>query len=215
MNILRIDSSAQLEASQSRRLTDRIVAALSADRQNIEVVTRDLVRPLPPVDNAWISANTTPEADRSEDQRSALALSDELVSEIESADLLILGVPVYNFSIPASLKLWIDQVCRARRTFSYSKAGPVGLMTGKRAIVCFASGGTSLGSDIDFASGYVRHILGFIGITDVTFASADRHFMDNASPSRADAEVDRIARDLLAPEERPAASQSMAAYSTS
>jgi FMN-dependent NADH-azoreductase len=82
-------------------------------------------------------------------------LSDTLIAEIEAADTLIISVALYNFSIPDSLKLWIDLVCRARKTFAYSEDGPKGLMIG---IVCFASGGTPLGSDIDFASSYIRYI---------------------------------------------------------
>ena len=112
------------------------------------------------------------------------------------ADSLIIGVALYNFSIPASLKLWIDLVCRTRKTFVYSEGKPKGLMTGKRAIVCFASGGTPFGSDIDFASGYVRHILGFIGITDVTFIAADKRFKDDQTLTRADAAVDALIGQL-------------------
>lgn len=196
MNILRVDSSAQTETGQSRRLADRIIGSLSAAGVPTNVVTRDLNDPIPQVDRAWVEANTTPDAERTEDQRSALALSDTLVGEIEAADLLVIGVPVYNFSVPASLKLWIDQICRARRTFAYKDGGPVGLMTGKQAIVCFVSGGTPFGSDIDFASGYIRHILGFIGITDVRFVVADRRFKDEAALSRADADVDRITQQM-------------------
>mgnify|MGYP006186890601 CR=1 FL=1 len=125
-----------------------------------------------------------------------LSLSDTLVAEIEAADTLIIGVALYNFSIPASLKLWIDLICRAQKTFAYLDGGPKGLMTGKKAIVCFASGGTSFGSDIDFASGYIRHILGFIGIKDVTFIVADKHLMDSQALSRANASVDALIGQL-------------------
>ena len=172
MRILRIDSSAQTETSQSRRLSNRIIDGLHALGKSPDVAVRDLDERLPQLDSAWIEANTTPIDDRTDDQRKTLALSDTLITEIEAADTLIIGVALYNFSIPASLKLWIDLVCRARKTFAYSEDGPKGLMTDKKAIVCFASGGTAFGSDIDFASGYIRHILGFIGITDVTFISA-------------------------------------------
>ena len=91
---------------------------------------------------------------------------------------------------------WIDLVCRARKTFAYVDGSPKGLMIGKNAIVCFASGGTSFGSDIDFASGYLRHILGFIGITDLTFISADKHFMDDQSLINANAAVDTLTNRL-------------------
>ena len=196
MKILRIDSSAQTETSQSRRLSDRIIDGLHALGKSPDVTVRDLEKRLPQLDRAWIEANTTPIDDRTDDQRKTLALSDTLIAEIEAADTLIIGVALYNFSIPASLKLWIDLVCRTRKTFVYSEGKPKGLMTGKRAIVCFASGGTPFGSDIDFASGYVRHILGFIGITDVTFIAADKRFKDDQALTRADEAVDALIGQL-------------------
>ena len=196
MKILRIDSSAQTETSQSRRLSNRIIDGLHTLGKSPDVTVRDLDKRLPQLDHAWIEANTTPIDDRTDDQRKTLALSDTLIAEIEVADTLIIGVALYNFSIPASLKLWIDLVCRTRKTFAYSEDGPKGLMTGKRAIVCFASGGTPFGSDIDFASGYVRHILGFIGITDVTFIAADKRFKDDQTLTRADAAVDALIGQL-------------------
>ena len=196
MQILRIDSSAQTEISQSRRLSDRIVDGLRALGKSSDVTVRDLDERLPQLDRAWIEANTTPIDDRTDDQRKTLALSDTLIAEIEAADTLIIGVALYNFSIPASLKLWIDLVCRARKTFTYSEDGPKGLMAGKKAIVCFVSGGTAFGSDIDFASGYIRHILGFIGITDVTFIAADKRFKDDQALTRADQAVDALIGQL-------------------
>ena len=196
MRILRIDSSAQTETSQSRRLSDRIIDGLHALGKSPDVTVRDLDKRLPQLDRAWIEANTTPNDDRTDDQRKTLALSDTLIAEIEAADTLIIGVALYNFSIPASLKLWIDLVCRTRKIFAYSEGKPKGLMTGKRAIVCFASGGTPFGSDIDFASGYIRHILGFIGITDVTFIAADKRFKDDQALIHADAAVDALVGQL-------------------
>jgi FMN-dependent NADH-azoreductase len=86
---------------------------------------------------------------------------------------LVIGSPVYNFSVPAALKAWIDQICRVGVTFKYTPDGPVGLLSGKRAIIVIASGGTSIGSDIDYASGYLKHIMDFIGIHDVTIIAAD------------------------------------------
>ena len=196
MRILRIDSSAQTETSQSRRLSDRIIDGLHALGKSPDVTVRDLDKRLPQLDRAWIEANTTPNDDRTDDQRKTLALSDTLIAEIEAADTLIIGVALYNFSIPANLKLWIDLVCRTRKIFAYSEGKPKGLMTGKRAIVCFASGGTPFGSDIDFASGYIRHILGFIGITDVTFIAADKRFKDDQALIHADAAVDALIGQL-------------------
>ena len=196
MRILRIDSSAKTETSESRRLADRIIDGLKTNGKSLNVTVRDLNESLPQVDTAWIEANNTPSEDHTDEHKKTLALSNTFVGEIESADTLITGVALYNFSITASLKLWIDLVCRARKTFAYVDGSPKGLMIGKKAIVCFASGGTSFGSDIEFASGYLRHILGFIGITDLTFISADKHFIDDQSLINANVAVDMLANRL-------------------
>ena len=92
----------------------------------------------------------------------------------------MIGVPVYNFGIPASLKAWVDLVARARETFRYSENGPVGLLEGKKAYILLASGGTPVGSDVDFASNYLKFILGFLGITDVTVIAADQLMVDTS-----------------------------------
>jgi len=196
MKILRVDSSAKTENSESRRLTDRIIDGLKTNGKSLDVTVRDLNESLPQVNTAWIEANNTPSDDQTDEHKKTLALSNTLVGEIEAADTLIIGVALYNFSITASLKLWIDLVCRARKTFAYVDGSPKGLMTGKKAIICFASGGTPFESNIDFASGYLRHILGFIGITDVTFISADKHFMDDQSLINANAAVDTLTNQL-------------------
>ena len=194
MNILRIDGSARTEGSKSRDLLDRLLEGLGAAHR---ITHRDLAEPVPQIDAAWIAANGRPAADRSEAERKTLALSEALVAELEAADLIAIGLPVYNFGVPTSLKAWIDQVCRARRTFRYTPDGPVGLLSGKRAIAVYAAGGTAIGSEIDFASGYLRHVLGFIGITDVTFVDAGRHMADPEAIPRAEAEIDRLATDLV------------------
>ena len=196
MRILRVDSSAKTENSESRRLTDRIIDGLKTNGKSLNVTVRDLNESLPQVNTAWIEANNTASDDQTDEHKKTLALSNTLVGEIEAADTLIIGVALYNFSITASLKLWIDLVCRARKTFAYVDGSPKGLMTGKKAIICFASGGTPFESNIDFASGYLRHILGFIGITDVIFISADKHFMDDQSLINANAAVDALTNQL-------------------
>ena len=178
IKILRIDASARFEGSVSRDLNDRIIERLSAQGP-IEIVTRDLARSdLPLLDAAWIASNFTPAAERTPEQVETLRLSDSLVDEIRAADMLLIGLPIYNFGVPTAFKAWIDLIARAGVTFAYSESGPKGLLDGKRAIVTVASGGTEMGSDIDFATGYVRHVLGFIGITDVVFIAADRLALD-------------------------------------
>ena len=176
--ILRIDASARTEGSVSRDLNDRIIERFRAVGDT-RVIDRDLATSdLPFLDAAWIGANFTPAPNRTPDQKAALALSDTLIEEVRAADVLLFGLPIYNFGVPASLKAWVDLVARAGVTFAYSENGPKGLLTGKRAIVSVASGGTEMGSEIDFATGYLRHVLGFIGITDVLFVPADRLALD-------------------------------------
>jgi FMN-dependent NADH-azoreductase len=189
--ILRIDSSARLEGSVTRDLLHRIEARLTTG----EVVRRDIGRaPVPQIDAAWVDANFTPEAERSEAQRAALALSDEMVAELRAADTILIGAPIYNFAVPAALKAWIDQVARAGLTFRYAAEGPVGLLEGKRAVVAIASGGTEVGSEVDFASRYLRHVLGFIGIERVEIVTADRLMADaEAGLDRAGAQIDALA----------------------
>ncbi|MEL6452940.1 MAG: NAD(P)H-dependent oxidoreductase [Pseudomonadota bacterium] len=169
MTTLHIDSSARTTGSVTRDLSARIAAQLGGD-----VIRRDLAQALPQISEAWVGANFTPADQRDATQRDTLALSDTLVEELKSADTIVIGVPVYNFGVPAALKAWIDLVARAGVTFRYTETGPVGLLTGKRAILAVATGGTQVGSDIDFATGYLRHVLGFIGITDVEVIAADR-----------------------------------------
>lgn len=188
--ILRIDASARHDGSESRALTQRILDRLAPD----EVINRDLAASLPAIDAEWLNANWTPEDQRSDAQRESLALSDTLIQEVKSADTIVIGAPIYNFGIPATLKTWVDQIARAGITFKYSESGPQGLMTGKRAIIAITSGGTQVGSDIDFASGYLRHVLGFVGITDVQFVAADQLAVDaDASHAKADAALKALA----------------------
>lgn len=175
--ILRIDASARTQGSITRDLNDRIIARF-ADAGPVQVTTRDLSAGLPHIGESWIGANFTPADTRSAAQKTQLGLSDMLVAELQEADVLLIGLPIYNFGVPASLKAWIDMVARAGVTFRYTEAGPQGLLTGKRAIVTVASGGTPIGSEIDFASGYIRHVLGFLGITEVEFVKADRTAID-------------------------------------
>lgn len=189
MTILHIDSSARTEGSVTRDLTADIVAKLGGD-----VIRRDLKHALPQITETWVNANFTPEADRDPAQRDTLALSDSLVAELKAADTIVIGTPVYNFGIPAALKAWVDLVARAGVTFKYSETGPVGLLEGKRAIIAVATGGTPVGSEIDFATGYLKHVLGFIGIHDVEVIAADRVMAQGAEAvADAKAEIEKLA----------------------
>lgn len=176
--ILHIDASARAEGSVSRELTEALVKSMLEKFKDTKMLRRDVSQGLPFLDEAWVEANFTDTASRTSDQRMKLALSDTLVNELKSADTIVIGTPIYNFSIPAALKAWIDLVARARETFRYTDNGPIGLLEGKKAIVVVASGGTKVGSEIDFASNYLKHVLGFLGITDVEVIAADQLMID-------------------------------------
>ncbi len=187
--VLHIDSSARTENSVSRDLSARIVSRLEPN----SVIRRDLRQALPQVTADWIGANFTPSDQRDPVQRDTLALSDQLVEELRAADTIVIGAPIYNFGVPAALKAWIDLVARAGETFRYTESGPQGLLSGKRAVIAIASGGTEAGSEIDFATGYLRHVLGFLGIHDVEIIAADRMMVSpDAALQSAAAAVEKL-----------------------
>lgn len=188
--ILRLDASLRHTDSVTRDLLDRITSHLNAT----SVTIRDLTSDLPLIDEQWIGANFTPADDRSPEQIAALAFSDALIDEVKAADTLVIGLPIYNFTVPTTFKAWIDQIARVGTTFQYTENGPVGLLTGKRAVIAVASGGTKVGSEMDFATGYARFILGFVGITDVTFIAADALMADaETALAAAQAQIDGLA----------------------
>ena len=174
LNVLEIAASGRDEGSVSRQLSADLIAAIESRQGSIEHRRRDLVRGVPFVDADWIEANFTPDEVRTAAHRDVLAYSDELVAELQDADVLVIGVPVYNFSVPAALKAWIDMIARARLTFRYTDQGPRGLLEGEKAYLVVATGGVPVGSPVDFATPYLRHVLSFIGITDVEIVAADQ-----------------------------------------
>lgn len=163
-HILRIDASMRVAGSNSRKLAQQLIETIS--NEDTQLTHRDLKSGLPFVNEQWINANFTPTEQRSTEQQQVLGTSDLLIEELEVADTLVIAVPIYNFGVPAAFKAWIDMVARAKRTFEYSPNGPKGLLTGKKAYVVITSGGTKLGSEIDFVSSWIIHVLSFIGITD-------------------------------------------------
>ena len=156
------------QKSVSRMLADEMVAALGARKSSVKVINRDLAAGIGIVNAAWIEAERTSEENRTPDQRALLTQSDALVAELQAADDIVIATPIYNFSVPAALKAWIDLICRDKITFVYENDSPRGLLSNKRATVIVTSGGTLAGKDIDFTTSYIRHILGFIGVDDVT-----------------------------------------------
>jgi FMN-dependent NADH-azoreductase len=170
-------NTSPLASSVSRELTREFVSNWKASHPTGQVIDRDLAaNPPKPLDQATIYATFTPEEARQPEQKDLIAYSEEAIAELEKADEYVIGVAMHNFSIPAVLKLWIDQVVRRGRTFSYGAEGPKGLLSGKKATILVATGGVyDAGSPyaaFNFIDPYLRTILGFIGITDVKFVTA-------------------------------------------
>ncbi|HEY9126057.1 MAG TPA: NAD(P)H-dependent oxidoreductase [Acidobacteriaceae bacterium] len=174
--LLHLDSS-PLDGSVSRELGREFVKTWKAKHPEGKVIYRDLALLAPgPVGAAWIGAAYTPEAARTDEQKAALAVSDELLAELTQADEYVIGVAMHNFSIPSVLKLWVDQVSRVGKTFSYDEYGPKGLLLNKKATLLVATGGvyepgTPLGA-LNFAEPYLRAVLGFFGVSETTTVTA-------------------------------------------
>jgi FMN-dependent NADH-azoreductase len=174
--LLHLDSS-PLTSSVSRELTGEFARTWKAAHPDGNIIYRDLAADPPQaLDAFWIAAAHTPSAERTAQGTEALALSEQLIGELERADEYVLGVPMHNFNIPAVVKLWIDQIIRAGRTFSYGELGPKGLLVGKKATIMVATGGV-YDSGTPFAAmnhldPYLKAILAFVGVTDVRFITA-------------------------------------------
>jgi FMN-dependent NADH-azoreductase len=173
-NILHITASIRSDAdSISRGLGQRLVDGLAA-KTGASVTTRDLAaNDLPYVSAERFAANLTPAAERTPEQAQLAAIADALIAELQAADTIVIASPIYNFGAPATLKAWADLVARAGTTFRYTATGPEGLLTGKKAYLAIASGGTPVGADFDFMSRWLTFFLAFLGITDVEIVAAD------------------------------------------
>jgi len=188
--LLHIDSSPLYGQSVSRELTAAFVTQWKASHPDGKVLYRDLnATPIPPVSAGWVGAAYTPEEARTPDQRELLSLSDSLLAEMEHADEYVIGVPMHNFGVPSVLKLWIDQIARVGRTFSYADGTPKGLIIGKRATFIIATGGiydaqTQMAS-FNFVEPYLRAIFGFLGLSDATFLTAGGTLALNRGHDRA------------------------------
>ena len=174
LRVLRVDASARVAGSVTRQLADRLLDGLAAHAPGLDLQRRDLAQGLPFVDADWVTANLTDPDARTAAHRATLAGSDALVAEVMAADVWVIATPVYNFGVPASLKAWIDQIARARLTFRYTENGPQGLLEGKKVYIVVATGGTEVGSAIDFATPWLKFVLGFLGVRDIQVIAADR-----------------------------------------
>jgi FMN-dependent NADH-azoreductase len=190
MKLLRVDSSARRN-SVSRQLTDRFVETWKKENPTGEVTERDLAKThLPLITDEWTLAAHSDPATLTPAQRDTLSVSEALIEELLAADTIVIGAPMYNLTVSAPLKAWIDQIVRIGRTVSYGPNGPDGILKGKKVIVLTSRGGAfrpgTPTAQYDHQEPYLRHILGFIGLTDVTFIHAENQKPgDLAEPSRA------------------------------
>ena len=177
MHILNVISSPRGDQSISIKLADGIIEQLRAANPGSTVTTRDLAtHPFPHLEAAKLQSLFTPAPDRTPEQREAAKHSDDAIAEVMAADVIVIGAPLYNFSISSTLKAWIDHLCRAGITFRYTENGPEGLIKGKKVYVAMASGGIySEGprQSYDFVAPYLKAVLGFLGMTDVTVVRAE------------------------------------------
>jgi FMN-dependent NADH-azoreductase len=176
MNILHITSSPRGGASYSSRVAAQVIDDISARNPGTSVTVRDVARdPLPHIDDDFVIATKSPDGPQTERQRALLAQSDALVDELFAADVIVIAAPMINFTIPSTLKSWIDHVARAGRTFSYTEKGPQGLVTGKQVILIGARGGvySEAMKPLDFQLPYLKSVLAFLGMTDVTVIDVD------------------------------------------
>ncbi|MES2626177.1 MAG: NAD(P)H-dependent oxidoreductase [Pseudomonadota bacterium] len=166
----------------SSQLSDELITGLKALNTDLQVSVRDFAAsPTPHLDHAWLQALFTPATDRSAEQSAKVSHSDSLIAELQAANTVVIGVPMYNFSIPSMLKAWIDHVSRAGVTFSYTEKGPQGLLTGKKVYLVIAMGGKHAEGVTDFVRPYLRTVLGFLGMTDIDFVVADGLAMGDES----------------------------------
>jgi FMN-dependent NADH-azoreductase len=172
--VLKINSSLYSQDGQSSQLGAQFINALRERDPGLQLVERDLARePIPHLDAARFQAFLTKPEERTPEQQAVTAYSDELIGELRDADVVVLGVPMYNYGIPTQLKAWFDHIARAGVTFKYTEQGPVGLLPGKKAFVFATRGGLYAGTPADHLAPHVRQFLGLLGIVDVEFVYAE------------------------------------------
>ena len=170
-NILHIDASGRQQASQSRKLSTQIVNTIK--KSDSRITYRDVGEGLAFVDDSMIGSYFTAPEQRTDGQNQSILMSDTITRELIDNEVVVIGIPIYNFSMPAAFKAWCDLAARVGVTFKYTDTGPVGLLRGKKAYVVISSGGTRVDSEIDFLTPWLRHYLNFIGISDVEIIQAD------------------------------------------
>jgi FMN-dependent NADH-azoreductase len=200
-NILFIQTSPRGPQSYSQKVAQSVVDELRIPYPTADLVVRNLAQNPPPhIGEAFVGALPIPPAQRTPEQTAALKLSDALIDELAAADIVVLAVPMHNFSVPSTLKAWIDHVVRLGRTVSYSQNGPEGTLKGKRVILVLASGGVysdGPARPLDFQETYLRAILGFIGLTDIEVVRVEGIAMSAIGPEKAVASAMAQSTELL------------------
>ena len=197
--LLQINASISHSNGQSSQLANQFVAAFCARNPSAKVVVRDVAaaEPVPHLDGERFGAFITKAEERSAAQHAVVAYSDALIAELKAADVIVLGLPMYNFGVPSQLKAYFDHIARAGATFKYTEKGPVGLLTGKKVYVFAARGGLYAGTPLDTQTSYVRDFLRFLGMTDVEFIYAEGLAISpqskEAGLAKAIAEIARLA----------------------
>jgi len=181
--VLVLNSSLNGEQGNSTKLSQQFVEQL-ANNQQISVTTRDLSdNVIAHLTQTEMAAWMTDANERSDEQKALAAISDDLIAELNDNDLIVIGMPMYNFGIPSTFKAWIDRIARAGITFKYTEQGPVGLITDKKVVVLAARGGMYQGTEMDTQTKYLKDVLGFVGMTDVNFIYAEGLAMPGAEQS--------------------------------
>ena len=195
--LLAVNSSPRSN-SVSRRLTRHLTEQWKQRNPGGRVIERDLAAEMPAgVSDLWIQGATTPEAQRTPEQRQALKQSDEFIAELMAADVIVIGAPMHNFSIPTALKAWIDQIVRAGKTFNYTDKGPKGLLPADKRVLVIASRGGAYneGSPADFQVPYLRHMLQFVGLSNLTVVDADKQaFGPEAAEKSVEAAIQKLSQ---------------------
>ena len=199
MKILQINASARSVGANSTRLADAVTARLLAQHPNAVVELRDLASdPHPVLDEPALGALFTPAEQRTPEQVARVALDDALIAQVQSADAIVLGVPMYNFGVPVQLKTWIDAIARVGVTFRYTEKGPEGLLKGKKVYVALARGGLYRDTPADSQTPYLKNVLAFLGMNEVEFIFAEGLAMGAESASKAFAEADARLSEICA-----------------
>jgi FMN-dependent NADH-azoreductase len=199
MNILQINSSARSSGSESTRLADAIVAKLFAATPGAQVTRRDLAaQPHPILDEAALGALFTPAESRTDAQNARVALDMALVAQVQAADVIVIGSPMYNFGMTVQLKSWFDAIAKAGVTFKYGANGPEGLLTGKKVYVTLARGGMHKDGASDLQVPHLKTLLGFLGMTDVTLIYSEGLGMGPEAVAKAQAEANQEIAALVA-----------------